>query len=112
MVRSEVGPFAADRSVLSRGEGQSTYDFTFRGSTSAGQLASFALGTLPPILRSLIETLGGRPADAEIPIRLAAELKSADGRAELVRGTGTVAGLPLGGIALPIAGAIISRLTG
>jgi hypothetical protein len=112
MVRSEVGPFSADRSVLSRGEDESTYHFTFRGSTSAGQLASFALGTLPPILRSMIESLGGRPADAEIPIRLAAELKSVDGRAELVRGTGTVAGLPLGGIALPIAGAIISRLTG
>jgi hypothetical protein len=112
MVRSEVGPFTADRVVLARGEGEKNYDFTFRGSTSAGQLANFALGTLPPVLRSLIETLSGRPAEAEIPIRLTAELKSEGGRAELVRGTGTVAGLPLGGIALPIAGAIISRLTG
>ena len=112
MVRSVVGPFTADRVSLTRGEGDQNYDFTFRGSTSAGQLASFALGTLPPILRSLIETLGGRPADAEIPIRLDAVLKSEGGRAQLVRGTGSVAGLPLGGIALPIAGAIISRLTG
>jgi hypothetical protein len=112
MVRSEIGPFTADRAVLARPEGQENYDFSFRGSTSAGQLASFALGTLPPILRSLIETLGGRPADSEIPIRLDAELRSDGGRAELVRGSGTVAGLPLGGIALPIAGAIISRLTG
>jgi hypothetical protein len=112
MVRSVVGPFTADRASLTRGEGERDYDFTFRGSTSAGQLASFALGTLPPILRSLIETLGGRPADAEIPIRLDAVLKSEGGRAQLVRGTGTVAGLPIGGIALPIAGAIISRLTG
>ena len=112
MVRSKVGPFTADRVSLTRGEGEETYDFTFRGNTSAGQLASFALGTLPPILRSLIETLGGRPAEAEIPIRLNAVLKSEDGRAELVRGSGAVAGLPIGGIALPIAGAIISRLTG
>jgi hypothetical protein len=112
MVRSEVGPFTADRVSLTRGEGEPNYDFTFRGNTSAGQLANFALGSLPPILRTLIETLGGRPADAQIPIRLEAELKSEGGRAELVRGTGTVAGLPLGGIALPIAGAIISRLTG
>ncbi len=112
MVRSEVGPFKADRVSLKRGEGEKNYGFTFRGSTSAGQLAKFALGTLPPVLRSLIEGLGGRPAEAEIPIRLTAELKSDGGRAELVRGTGTVAGLPLGGIALPIAGAIISRLTG
>jgi hypothetical protein len=112
MVRSVVGPFTADRVSLTRCEGDQNYDFAFRGSTSAGQLASFALGTLPPVLRSLIETLGGRPADAEIPIRLDAVLKSEGGRATLVRGTGTVAGLPLGGIALPIAGAIISRLTG
>ena len=79
-----VGPFTADRVSLTRGEGEETYDFTFRGSTSAGQLANFALGTLPPVLRSLIETLGGRPAEAEIPIRLNAELKSEGGRAELV----------------------------
>jgi hypothetical protein len=112
MSRSQVGPFTADRALLTRGEGEKTYDFIFRGSTSAGQLADFALGSLPPTLRSLIETIGGRPAEAEIPIRLNAELKSKGGRAELVRGSGTVAGLPLGGIALPIAGAIISRLTG
>jgi hypothetical protein len=112
MVRSEVGPFTADRSVLSRGRGDENYDFTFRGSTSAGQLADFALGTLPPLLRSLIETLSGRPAGTEIPIRLEAELRSVDGRAELVQGTGSVAGLPIGGIAIPIVNAIIGRLTG
>lgn len=112
MTRSQVGPFSADRVILTRGEGEKTYDFTFRGSTSAGQLASFALGSLPPALGSLIETLGGRPADADIPIRLNAQLKSEGGRAQIVRGGGTVAGLPLGGIALPIASAIISRLTG
>ena len=39
MVRSEVGPFTADRVSLTRGEGEENYDFTFRGSTSAGQLA-------------------------------------------------------------------------
>jgi hypothetical protein len=112
MVRSVVGPFTADAVLLERGEGEETYDFTFRGSTSAGQLADFALGSFPPILRSLVETLGGRPADAEIPVRLNAELKSEGGRAELITGSGSVAGLPLAGIALPIAGAIISRLTG
>ncbi len=112
MTRSAVGPFTADRVLMTKGEGEKRYDFIFRGSTSAGQLANFALGTLPPGLRSLIETLGGRPAEAEIPIHLDAVLKSDGGRAQLVRGSGTVAGLPLGGIALPIAGAIISRLTG
>jgi hypothetical protein len=112
MTRSEVGPFTADRVLLSRDEGEPNYEFTFRGSTSAGQLADFALGSFPAGLRALVETLGGRPAEAEIPVRLNAELKSEGGRAQLVSGSGTVAGLPLGGIALPIAGAIISRLTG
>ena len=111
MTRSEVGPFTADRVLLTRDEGEQNYDFTFRGSTSAGQLATFALGALPGV-GALVETLAGRSAAAEIPIRLDAELKSDGGRAEIVRGGGTVAGLPLGGIALPIASAIISKLTG
>ena len=111
MTQSEVGPFTADRVLLTRDEGEQNYDFTFRGSTSAGQLATFALGALPGV-GALVETLAGRSAAAEIPIRLDAELKSDGGRAEIVRGGGTVAGLPLGGIALPIAGAIISKLTG
>lgn len=112
LLRSEIGPFTANRVRIERPEGRENYDFVFRGSTSAGQLADFALGALPPTLRSLIETIGGRPAETPIPIRLDAELKSRGGRADLVSGSGTVAGLPLGGIALPIAGAIISRLTG
>jgi hypothetical protein len=112
LLRSEVGPFTANRVLLERDEGEENYSFTYRGSTSAGQLADFALGALPPTLRTLIEAIGGRPADTAIPIRLDAELKSQGGRADLVSGRGTVAGLPLGGIALPLAGAIISRLTG
>jgi hypothetical protein len=112
MIRSEIGPFTADRALLKRDEGAKLYDFTFTGSTSAGQLADFALGSLPLALRSLIETVSGRSADAAVPIRLDAQLKSEGGRADLVRGGGSVAGLPIGGIALPIAGAIISRLTG
>ena len=39
-------------------------------------------------------------------------LRSENGRARVVGGSGTVAGLPLGGFALGIAGAIISRVTG
>jgi len=112
MTSSEIGPFTADRAVLRRPEGAKLYDFAFTGSTSPGQLADFALGSLPPALRSLIETISGRSADSAIPIHLDAKLKSDNGRAELVRGSGSVAGLPIAGIALPIAGTIISQLTG
>ena len=38
-------------------------------------------------------------------------MKSDNGTAQLVRGTGTVAGIPLGPLALGIAGAIVSRIT-
>ena len=62
MIRSEIGPFTADRALLKRDEGEQLYDFTFTGSTSAGQLADFALGSLPLALRSLIETVSGRSA--------------------------------------------------
>jgi hypothetical protein len=113
IVNSRVGPFSADRIVLERGEGEELYGFTFRGSTSPGQLANFALGTLPPALSSLIEAIGGRPASQPIPINLEADLRSAKGgSARLQRGTGTVAGIPLGGLSLTIAGAIIARITG
>ena len=46
MTRSEVGPFTADQVLLARDEGETNYDFTFRGSTSAGQLADFAVKPL------------------------------------------------------------------
>ena len=112
MVNSEIGPFTADRALLKRGEGDEFYDFTFRGSTSAGQLADFALGSLPAPLRALIEAVSGRSANSGVPIRLDAQLNSVNGRAQVVQGGGSVAGLPIGGIALPIVNAIISRLTG
>jgi len=48
---------------------------------------------------------------AQVPIRLVAQLKSDNGTAQLVRGTGTVAGIPLGPLAVSIAGAIVSRIT-
>jgi hypothetical protein len=113
ITNSRVGPFSAERIVLERGEDEDLYGFAFRGSTSAGQLADFALGTLPPALSSLIEAIGGRPASQPIPIRLEADLLSTKGgTARLQRGTGTVAGIPLGGLSLTIAGAIIARITG
>ena len=112
IARSRVGPFAADAIVLERGEGDDLYKFIFRGSTSAGRLADFALDALPPALSSLIAAIGGRPASRPIPINLEADLRSAGGSPRLQRGSGTVAGIPLGGLSLTIAGAIIARITG
>jgi hypothetical protein len=112
LVLSKVGPFFAERVKIARGEGDDLYAFTFRGTTSAAEVGEFALAGLPPLLRSALTALAGRAGSQELPIRLDVNLRSDKGRARVVGGTGTVAGLPLGGFALGIAGAIISRVTG
>jgi hypothetical protein len=112
LVNSAVGPVDAQRIELRREEGDEFYDFVFRGNTSAGQLADFVLSALPSTLRSIAEAIGGRPRSGTIPVRLDAVLRSDDGRASLVRGSGDVAGIPLGPFALGIASAVISRITG
>jgi hypothetical protein len=109
---SKVGPFFADLVTITRGEGDDLYGFTFRGSTSPAEVGEFALAGLPPLLRSALTALAGRAGTQDLPIRLDVNLRSDNGRARVVGGTGTVAGLPLGGFALGIAGAIISRITG
>jgi hypothetical protein len=109
---SKVGPFFADRVTIVRGEGDELYAFDFRGSTSAAEVGEFALSGLPPLLRSALTALAGRAGSQELPIRLDVNLRSEQGRARVVGGSGTVAGLPLGGFALGIAGAIIARVTG
>jgi hypothetical protein len=109
---STVGPFTTNEMLLKRDGGEKLYHFTYRGSTSVTQLAELALAALPLQLRSLVETLTGRPGRAPIPIVLNAQLESNNGKVNLVSGGGTVAGLPLGGLSLAIAGAVISRVTG
>ena len=109
---SEVGPFFAEKVRIDRAKGEDLYGFTFRGTTSAAQVGDFALAGLPPLLRSALTALAGRAGKQELPIRLDVQLRSERGRARVVGGAGTVAGLPLGGFALGIAGAIISRVTG
>jgi hypothetical protein len=109
---STVGPFSAEEVRIERGEGDDAYAFKFNGTTSAAQVGDFALSGLPPLLRSTLTALAGRAGERELPIRLDVALRSEGGRARVVGGSGTFAGLPLGGFALGIAGAIIGRITG
>jgi hypothetical protein len=112
LLNSFVGPVNATRIELNRGEGDAFYSFTFRGNTSPTQLADFVLDALPAGLRAIAEAIGGRPSGGSIPVRMDATLKSENGQARLVRGSGDIAGLPLGPFALGIASAVINRLTG
>lgn len=109
---STVGPFFAEEVTIERPEGEELYAFSFKGSTSAAQVSDFALAGLPPLLRSALTALAGRAGERELPITLDVDLRSEGGRARVVGGGGTFAGLPLGGFALGIAGAIIARITG
>jgi hypothetical protein len=110
---SRVGPFATDTMELSRPEDADLYRLTFRGSTTAADLSNFALQGLPAAVSAAITALlsTSRLGTGAIPIRLDASLASENGSARLVRGGGTVAGLPLNGIALSIVGAVVSRVT-
>jgi hypothetical protein len=110
---SAIGPFTTDRMLLSRPESADLYELAFRGSTTAADLSDFALQGLPAALSAAITALVGstRLGSGSIPVRLDASLASENGTARLVRGGGTVAGLPLGGIALSIVGAVVSRVT-
>ena len=112
LLDSNIGPVNASRIELNRGEGDDVYTFTFRGNTSPAQLADFVLDALPAGLRSIAEAIGGRAGGGSIPVRMDATLRSENGQARLVRGSGDIAGLPLGPFALGVASAVINRLTG
>jgi hypothetical protein len=115
LTNSIVGPFTASLVTIERPEGESLYTFAFRGTTTVNQLSDFALATLPPALTALVGGLVDRTSrvgEGHIPVRLDATLRSEDGTAQLVRGRGTVAGIPMGPLAVSIAGAIVSRITG
>jgi len=112
LVRSTVGPFFAEEVTIERPEGEELYAFNFEGTTSAAEVSDFALAGLPPLLRSALTALAGRAGRQELPISLDVDLRSDGGRARVVGGSGTFAGLPLSGFALGIAGAIIARVTG
>jgi hypothetical protein len=112
--RTTIGPFTTDHLVLSRPEDAANYTLVFRGTTTAAGLSRYAASTLPPALGALVATLvdrTGRLGSGSIPIRIDAELKSENGVARVVSGSGTVAGLPVGPFALGIVGAIASRIT-
>jgi hypothetical protein len=112
--RSRIGPFTTDSMLLARPEGADLYGLAFRGSTTGTDLSDFTLQGLPPALSAAVAALLGttRLGTGTIPIRLDATLRSENGTARIVRGGGTVAGLPLNGIALSIVGAVVGRLTG
>jgi hypothetical protein len=108
---SRAGPVDVDTFVLRR-EGDGPYSLESTGATSAADLAEFFAddASLPgaDILGSIIGAtgIGGTDLDVELDM----ELTSDDGRVEVARGEGEVAGVPTGPLAAVITQAILERL--
>jgi hypothetical protein len=109
-----AGPFTVGRFALSRPDGQDTYTMSASGKTTVARVSSYLTSGLPPFLSSVLSgaTRGvtGPAADRPVPFSLDAELRSDGGRASLVRGSGSVAGIPTGPLAALLAQAVVSRL--
>jgi hypothetical protein len=109
-----VGPFELDAFVMTRGEGDDTYQTAFSGEASprevAGFLGSEAAGPLGGILGDL--AAGTLPGGGEtpLPIRLRAVVESRDGRVEVTDTTGSVAGVPAGPFAQLVVELVVRRL--
>jgi hypothetical protein len=109
-----AGPFTVKRFDLTRDDGEDAYTLTSTGESSVARVSSYLSSGLPPLLSSLLAgaTRGvtGRAADRAIPFRIDAELASEDGEPRLVRGSGSVAGIPTGPLAALLAQTVVSRL--
>ncbi len=108
-----AGPFTGQTFRLTRAGGSETYALRLSATVTARGLSEYAAATLGGGLGALVMGLSSQllaPDGAPIPIELDAELASRDGRAELVSGGGTVAGVPAGPLAEALAGAVAARL--
>jgi hypothetical protein len=109
-----TGPFTVTTFDLSRDDGEKTYRLTSTGESSVARVSSYLTSSLPPLLSSLLSGAArgvtGRAAERPIPFALDAELASDGGDPRLVRGTGSVAGIPTGPLAALLAQAVLSQL--
>jgi hypothetical protein len=114
LVDLSVGPFELDRFEMTRVEGDRRYRTRFSGEASPREVASFigseAGGALGGLLGGLAagSLLGG--GDTPLPMRVRAEVQSRDGRTEVTRTTGSVAGVPAGPLAQLVIELVVRRL--
>jgi hypothetical protein len=114
LVDLTVGPFELDGFVMTRDEGEATYRTAFAGRASPREVAAFvgneAGGALGGLLGGLAAgTLPGG-GDTPLPIKLRADVRSRDGRVEVTRTSGSVAGIPAGPFAQLVIELVVRRL--
>lgn len=107
-----AGPFVTESFHLRRDEGSERYQIEADAIATAQELARIA-GEQFGELGGLIGTIGGGAlpfSNVPVPIHLAGELESNDGKVEMVSGSGDVAGIPAGPLTQLITNAVLSRL--
>jgi hypothetical protein len=109
-----VGPFQLDGFVMTRAEGRPNYRTAFSGEASPREVASFlgteAGGLFGGLLGGLAAgTLPGG-GTTPLPVELTAVVKSNDGRVEVTRTRGSVAGVPAGPFAQLVIEMVVRRL--
>jgi hypothetical protein len=107
----EAGPLAVSSFRLDRHDPGDPYDLDMRAEASPRDVARFlgsrAAGPLGALLGDLA---GGAFPDREVPLELTAEFESRGGRPEVVRASGSVAGVPAGPLTRIVLGAVLRRL--
>ncbi|HKP89969.1 MAG TPA: hypothetical protein VJT75_08345 [Thermoleophilaceae bacterium] len=113
LVRMSAGPFAVRSVRLTRNGPEDPYSVVISASVTARALSAYAGKELAGPFGALVGRLAGGtlPFSSErIPVEVDADIRSRDGRPEIVSVDGSVLGLSAGPLASAIASAIASRL--
>lgn len=113
LVRMSAGPFAVRSVRLTRGSTDEPYSVVISASVTARALSTYAGRELAGPFGGFVGRLAGGslPFSSErIPVEVDADIRSRDGRPEIVNVEGTVLGVSAGPLASAIASAIASRL--
>jgi hypothetical protein len=109
-----VGPFDLDGFVMVRNEGERSYRTAFSGEASPREVAGFLGAQTGGALGGLIGDLaaGTLPGggNTPLPLRLRAVVESRDGRVEVTRTSGSVAGIPAGPFAQLVIEMVVRQL--
>jgi hypothetical protein len=111
--RMSAGPFAVRNVTLARHASGEPYSVVISASVTARALSTYAGDQIAGPFGGLVGRLAGGavPFSSEpIPVEVDADIRSRDGRAEIVHVDGSVLGLSAGPLASAIASAIASRL--
>jgi hypothetical protein len=111
--RMSAGPFAVRNVTLARHASDDPYSVVISASVTARALSTYAGDQIAGPLGGLLGRLAGGavPFSSEpIPVEVDADIRSRDGRPEIVHVDGSVLGLSAGPLASAIASAIASRL--